>query len=129
MQPWAHSVNVAGDRHRLLDHLRGTAALARRFGAGFGAGDFSYASGLLHDTGKILPDWQTYLLAREAGERVGRVSHKTSGALLLQRIAGHPGRLVCMGHHGGIPDVSEAWVCGPTSTTPAPRTCRICSPS
>lgn len=106
MQPWAHSVNVAGDRHRLLDHLRGTAALARRFGAGFGAGDFSYASGLLHDTGKILPDWQTYLLAREAGERVGRVSHKTSGALLLQRIAGHPGRLVCMGHHGGIPDVS-----------------------
>lgn len=103
---WAHSVNVAGERHPLIDHLRGTADLARRFGGEFGAGDFSYASGLLHDTGKILPDWQDYLIAREAGIRVGRVSHKTSGAMLLQRIAGHPGRLVGLGHHRGIPNVN-----------------------
>lgn len=106
MERWAHSLNVAGERHRLVDHLRGTADLARRFGTEFGAGDFSYAAGLLHDTGKILPDWQDYLLAREAGLRVRRVPHKTSGAMMFMPIAQHPGRLVIQGHHGGIPNVT-----------------------
>src|SRR5438034_991134 len=34
---WAHSVNRTGARHRLADHLAGTAARARQFGEPFGA--------------------------------------------------------------------------------------------
>lgn len=106
MGVWAHSRNVSGDRHLLVDHSRGTAELAKRFGAAFGAADLSYAAGLVHDIGKLVTPWQNYLLAAEAGIRLAKVDHKTFGAALLSRIALQPGWLICQGHHGGIPNLA-----------------------
>ena len=39
-------------RQPLLEHLQGTAALAGRFASAFGAEDYGYTTGLLHDIGK-----------------------------------------------------------------------------
>jgi CRISPR-associated endonuclease/helicase Cas3 len=50
---YAHSLSgVSGVRHRLEDHLRGSAALARRFGEVFGAGELAGYLALVHDVGK-----------------------------------------------------------------------------
>ncbi len=104
MSLWAHSRNVAGNRHRLVDHLRGTAELARRFGEPFGAGALCYAAGLAHDLGKATPEWQHYLDLSDLGLSADRVNHKTPGADLLSKVAGEQGRLMVEGHHGGIPN-------------------------
>ncbi|HMR49450.1 MAG TPA: CRISPR-associated helicase Cas3' [Arachnia sp.] len=122
MVNWAHSRNVAGERHSLADHLRGTAALARTFAEPFGAGDLAYGAGLLHDAGKVCIEWQRYLLARENNTWRGRkIPHKETGAYLYGAVAKSPGVLAILGHHGGIPD----WVPGATFTDlnpPSPET-------
>jgi CRISPR-associated endonuclease/helicase Cas3 len=99
---WAHSANTVGDRHLLVDHLYGTAALARRFAEPFGAGDAAYFAGLAHDAGKASCAWQDGLLRAEAdGDRVG-VDHKTLGV----ELAGERGvgllQFALHGHHGGL---------------------------
>ncbi len=66
---WAHSRNIVDRRHGLVDHLRSTAALARRFAEPFGAGGLAEALGLLHDAGKADCLWQEKLLAVEG--RIG----------------------------------------------------------
>lgn len=111
MVHWAHSRNVAGERHALADHLRGTAALARSFAEPFGAGDLAYGAGLFHDAGKVCLRWQEYLAAREINAWSGpKVPHKEAGAYLFARAGESPGVLAILGHHGGIPD----WVPGAT---------------
>jgi CRISPR-associated endonuclease/helicase Cas3 len=106
VETWAHSVNDLGERHRLRDHLLGTAALARSFGAAFGAADLTAALGLLHDAGKASCTWQDGLLRAEArGGPVG-LDHKTLGARLLRSTCG-PGVAAVLGHHGGLPDLGE----------------------
>lgn len=106
-EPWAHSCNVIGERHRLADHLRATAELARGFGEQLGSERLCYVAGLMHDVGKIVKPWQEYLLASEAGVRTRGVNHKTSGANLFARVAREPGRLIVEGHHAGIPNYRE----------------------
>lgn len=106
-EPWAHSCNVSGERHRLADHLRGTAELAAGFGSELGWERLCYVAGLVHDVGKVVRPWQDYLLASEAGVRAGRVNHKTSGANLFARLAREPGRLIIEGHHAGIPNFGQ----------------------
>jgi hypothetical protein len=65
-----------GERHLLADHRRSTAALARRFGAEFQAGDLTGALGRFHDVGKAAPIWQAGLVRDESvGARVG-LDHK-----------------------------------------------------
>ncbi len=103
MRIWAHSRNVEGERHLLADHLRGTASLAREFAEPLGAGDLAYGAGLLHDAGKLFPEWQEYLLASEAGMKPKKVPHKETGACLYS-LGKAAGFLSIMGHHGGIPD-------------------------
>lgn len=99
---WAHSVNDAGCRHGLADHLRGTAELAARFAEPFGAGRVAWWLGLLHDAGKASCAWQQGLLRAETAKgRVG-VDHKLLGARLagdrvLSKLA-----LAVQGHHGGL---------------------------
>lgn len=105
---WAHSKNVQGHRHRLDDHLRGTADLAGKFAAEFGSAKLGYAAGLLHDVGKCTDDWQAYLLDREASRPTGRVDHKTVGAWLFGKVAQVPGLLSLLGHHTGMPDANLA---------------------
>lgn len=105
-ETWAHSVNLAGVRHRLRDHLLGTAELARSFGGAFGAGELTAALGLLHDAGKASCEWQGGLLRAEAmGGPVG-LDHKSLGAQLLRPTSG-PAVAAVLGHHGGLTDLSE----------------------
>ena len=51
---YAHSVDgkPPSEWHRLEDHLKGTAELAKKFGDEFGSGDWAYLAGLWHDLGK-----------------------------------------------------------------------------
>lgn len=102
---WAHSVNVCGHRHRLADHLRSTAVLARRFAEPFGAGELAAALGLLHDAGKAAQAWQSRLVeVEESGLRVG-VPHKELGARLAWPVAG-PVSMAILGHHGGLGELA-----------------------
>jgi CRISPR-associated endonuclease/helicase Cas3 len=98
---WAHSVNDRGVRHRLADHLRGTAARARGFGDAFGAGDLAWYLGLAHDVGKGACAWQRGLLAAEASHGHVGTDHKLAGTWLARRIAG-PFAACIYGHHGGL---------------------------
>lgn len=103
---WAHSVNQAGARHRLEDHLRGTAELARGFGDSFGAGELTGYLGLVHDVGKAGCAWQEGLLAAEwTGTTVG-IDHKHAGTWLALQPAGEFAMCV-FGHHGGLPARAE----------------------
>lgn len=98
---WAHSANDGGIRHRLEDHLRGTAALARRFGEPLGVPDLAEYLALVHDVGKAACAWQQGLLAAEkTGRRVG-LDHKHAGTWLARQAAQE--FVLCIeGHHGGL---------------------------
>ena len=99
---WAHSLNGSGARHRLQDHLRGTAALAWGFGESFGAADLAGYLGLVHDVGKGSCAWQRGLDGAErTGTRVG-LDHKLAGAWLAQRAGAGPFAVCVDGHHGGM---------------------------
>jgi CRISPR-associated endonuclease/helicase Cas3 len=99
---WAHSPNVHGDWHALVDHLQGTARLARQFAEPFGGGDAAFFAGLAHDAGKASDAWQQGLLQAEAaGSRVG-VEHKTLGVYLAGARRAGLLQLVLHGHHGGL---------------------------
>ena len=51
------------DWHRLEDHLKAVAEMARRFANDFHAGDWAYLAGLWHDLGKYSREFQARLLA------------------------------------------------------------------
>ncbi|MFD5728930.1 CRISPR-associated helicase Cas3' [Streptomyces sp. NPDC058368] len=92
-------------RHELTDHLRGSAALARRFGEVFGAGELAEYLALVHDVGKGCCAWQDGLLQRAEpqGKPVG-IPHKEAGTRLVAEYAGLPFAAAVQGHHGGLPD-------------------------
>lgn len=99
---WAHSRNGGGVRHRLDDHLRGCAALARRFAEPFGLADLAWWTGLGHDGGKAWCCWQDKLLVVEpTGDRVG-IDHKSFGVQLARRHGLRPAEWAIAGHHGGL---------------------------
>ncbi len=107
MEPelYAHSSSSQScARHLLEDHLRGTAALARRFGEVFGAGEPAEYLALVHDVGKGCRVWQQRLVnyAEPYGKPVG-VPHKGAGADLVSRYVGAPFAAAVEGHHGGLP--------------------------
>src|SRR5574342_642858 len=99
---WAHSVNVHGRRHRLEDHLRGSAVLAREFGDGFGLGGLAWWAALTHDGGKAWCQWQVKLLAvEEARAKVG-LDHRSYGVHLAHEHGLEPVMFAVAGHHGGL---------------------------
>jgi len=100
----------------LKDHLEAVAKCAEKSAAKFGAGDFGYAAGLLHDIGKYSEKFQRKL----AGENV-RVDHSTAGAEVAAQRFGPMGHLiayVAAGHHAGLAN-------GSGSGDPTPLTCRL----
>lgn len=103
---WAHSVNKAGQRHGLADHLRLTSALARQFAEPFGAGELAAAAGLLHDAGKASCAWQDKLLTVEGTDRAVGCDHKTLGSRLLVGV-GREAAMTILGHHGGLTDIEQ----------------------
>lgn len=86
---WAHSGSRRSGRwHPLADHVRSTAALARRFAEPFGAGELAAALGLVHDAGKASCAWQAGLAkVADTGRPVGE-PHKELGTELLFPRAG-----------------------------------------
>ena len=100
-----------GREQTVAEHLRGTAALAKRFAAGFGAEADAELAGLLHDIGKCTPEFQ----ARLHGGAI--VDHSTAGAKLAFSRQNLPAALAIAGHHGGIPDVGNPKADGPSDAS------------
>lgn len=100
---YAHSPNERDEWHDLVDHLRGTAALAEAFGVAIGAAEAARYLGLVHDIGKFDPEWQRYLRESHAGLRARGTGpdHKAAGTSVAMRRLG-PAALVVQAHHGGL---------------------------
>ena len=94
---FAHSPNEAGQPHRLVEHLRAVAEMAREFSKPFGGDEAAYYSGLWHDIGKFDPEFQRYL----SGSRSRGPDHKGAGTKLACQRLGAAG-LIVQGHHGGL---------------------------
>ena len=81
------------------------ADLARARAAKFGAGEWGYVAGLLHDLGKYSAEFQARLEGRS-----GRVDHSTAGAVEAgkrwQALA-RPLQFVVAGHHAGLANGGE----------------------
>ena len=99
---FAHSADDVDrvDWQLLVHHLRSVADLAGQRAQKFGAGDWGYAAGLLHDLGKYSAEFQ----ARLTGDK-GRVDHARAGARLAAerwKIAGQLLAFSIAGHHAGL---------------------------
>lgn len=105
---YAHSRSAVSQvRHILEDHLRGSAALAQRFGEPFGAGCLAGYLALVHDVGKGTCVWQHKLgLAERRGGRVGE-PHKHAGTELAAKYVAMQFGGIVHGHHGGLPDLES----------------------
>ncbi|MBN2619657.1 CRISPR-associated endonuclease Cas3'', partial [candidate division WOR-3 bacterium] len=100
---------------RLDEHLKNVAALARKFAKPFGAGNWAYAAGLLHDIGKFSDKFQEYLtLPAEKQKKLrGKINHSSAGAQEVIKLiidqAGKPNENIAKiiayaiaGHHAGL---------------------------
>ena len=93
------------DWQPLHEHLHQVADLARAHAAKFGAGEWGYVAGLLHDLGKYSDAFQ----ARLEGS-FDRVDHSTAGAVEAgERWQGlaRPLQFVIAGHHAGLANGGE----------------------
>lgn len=114
-QAFAHTPNAAGEWHPLREHLVRTAELTKERAAKFGAGNLGYATGLLHDSGKVPESFQSYLLecfrAKAAGRKVPPPSspHSAIGAYAALSLLSDPAArtvaaTVILAHHSGLKD-------------------------
>ena len=112
---YAHSLQgeTQDKWQRLEDHLKNTANIASQFASTFGAGDWGYIAGMLHDLGKYSTEFQSYI--REICDPNGSIGsrtggdHSTAGSQKIVADMGKEGRLIasCIaGHHGGLLDGS-----------------------
>ncbi|MGN0941365.1 MAG: CRISPR-associated endonuclease Cas3'', partial [Selenomonadaceae bacterium] len=85
----------------VLEHLKGTADLARKFGEAFGIPKIAEQCALYHDVGKYSDKFQKYI----RGELNARVDHSTAGAKLLYNKGMWQLACAIAGHHAGLPDV------------------------
>lgn len=100
MKYLAH-INDKGKEQLLRDHLENSAILCGQFAEQFGAYEWGYCCGLLHDIGKYSQKFQE----RVRGSKE-RVDHSTAGAKLCWDKKGMYQFLsYCIaGHHAGLPD-------------------------
>ncbi len=88
-----------GREQTILDHLKGTAHLAKEFAQPFKGESQAELAGLAHDIGKYSAEFQ----ARLHGSSL-QADHATAGAWSCFQ-AGHiPAAFSIAGHHGGLPD-------------------------
>ncbi len=100
MRYLAH-INDKGEEQLLKNHLEGSALLCGKFADNFGAYEWGYCCGLLHDIGKYSLKFQKRIRGSEE-----RVDHSTAGAKLCWDKKGlYQFLSYCIaGHHAGLPD-------------------------
>lgn len=111
---YAHTNGPDPEKWQLLeDHLTNVSDLAGQFAAAFGAEDWGWNAGWLHDLGKATNAFQEYIRKENEYEDEeyaadGSVSnHASAGAAYAFDRIGGGGRLLAYllaGHHTGLPD-------------------------
>ncbi|MDO4582036.1 MAG: CRISPR-associated helicase Cas3' [Bacillota bacterium] len=105
--------HIDGEREQIvLEHLMGTAELARQYGNEFGAGAAAYRCALLHDIGKYSDAFQRRI--RYGAEKP---DHSTAGAIEAFQLKDVPAAFCIAGHHGGLPDLGNRKADSPQSPT------------
>lgn len=101
MEYLAHKREQDGATQSLKEHLKNTAEMAGRFAEEFGAYDWGYCAGMLHDIGKYSAEFQRRINGSEE-----KVDHSTAGAQLCWNMKDlHQFLSYCIaGHHSGLPD-------------------------
>lgn len=106
---FAHSLpGEALERWETLPkHARAVASLAELFATPLGWGALARAAGMLHDVGKLSPEFQAYI----QGLRLSGGDHSTAGAQIAIDLYGEQfGRLIAAmvaGHHAGLADADH----------------------
>jgi len=103
----AHTNSRDGRVDTLSAHSQRVATLARGFAEGIGCEDLATLLGTLHDIGKALPGFQSYLESLEKGEKPPHgPPHAIWGAALWFCVEKQPlWREICLpiaGHHAGL---------------------------
>ena len=114
MKYYAHSLpgKPAAEWQVLEDHLRNVAELARQFAEPFGAAEWAYAAGIVHDIGKYSREFQEMLIGsadnETSSEHTRGPDHSSAGAQVMDaRFANGLGKLLAYaiaGHHSGLLD-------------------------
>ena len=94
---FAH-ITDEGRRQTVEDHLRGCAQLCALFASSFGAEQFGYLAGIMHDIGKYTSEFQLRL---DGGPKV---DHSSAGALECALAGQLSVGIGIAGHHTGLPD-------------------------
>lgn len=112
MKYLAH-INEKGEEQLLKQHLENSALQCGKFADNFGAYEWGYCCGLLHDIGKYSSKFQKRLHGSE-----DRVDHSTAGARLCWDKGGMYSFLsYCIaGHHAGLPDTGGTGDTGTRAT-------------
>lgn len=97
--PYLAHIAEDGRQQTVLEHLRGTAALAEAFAADFGAAEQGRLAGLAHDIGKNSDAFQRRLHGDPA-----HVDHSTAGAFACWQRRQAYAAFAVAGHHGGLLD-------------------------
>jgi CRISPR-associated endonuclease/helicase Cas3 len=101
---YAHTPNQDNEWHRLADHLLDVACRACKLASKFEMGDFGYDAGLLHDAGKVNPEFQKYLRMCKAGspgQPHTKIPHSVYGCYFCKEDLEFI-RPIIAGHHAGI---------------------------
>jgi CRISPR-associated endonuclease/helicase Cas3 len=102
---FAHSGRQSDKRdwQGLAEHLENVAVLASANAARFGASEWGYAAGLLHDLGKYSDGFQLRL---DGGVRIDHATAGAKEACARYKNLGTPLQYVVAGHHAGLADAA-----------------------
>ena len=101
MKPSSYLAHLSdtGETQTILEHLHGTALLAKEFARPFCGESQAALAGLAHDIGKYSQSFQRRLQGSPE-----RVDHATAGALECYKRQQLVAAFAVAGHHGGLPD-------------------------